>query len=72
MVEAFCNGCNSDGWEGPTPGTDPKEIAALDEREAGAADLVVPTHVPTSYDDLKMSRVDNIKHELEIRNIGLP
>jgi len=72
MEEAFYNGYDSDGWEGPTPGTDPKEVAALDKGEAGAADLAVPTHVPISDDGLKKLTVDNIKHELEIRNVGLP
>ena len=79
MEEAFDNGYDSDGWEGPPPGTDKREIEALFEEEVGAGAaaaavcvLTEPKHVPIADDVLNKLTVENIKHELEIRNVGLP
>lgn len=73
MGAAFEQGYDSDGWLGPERGTNPKELEALDEDELKADDVVIePCFMPISDDTLNGLTVSQIKHELLIRNVGLP
>mgnify|MGYP000036765968 CR=1 FL=1 len=75
MEVAFDHEYDSDGWEGPQKGPDPKEVAMCDEDEVRPTVTNVatePTHVPISDEKLQSLKIKQIKNELRIRNIGLP
>ena len=88
MAEAFTNGYDSDGWEGPPTGTNAEELEAVDVEElpegVDGADEVnteealadeeenEPRHINIAEEDLLQMKVADLKLQLSIRNVGLP
>jgi len=80
MEEAFENGYDSDGWEGPERGTNQDELDAVDEEAVEAMSPphpednlpTEPVHVPISEDSFKKLTVKELKWELTIRRVPTP
>ena len=77
--EAFEEGYDSDGWEGPPTSTDPAEYEEVEEDEVDNSSRPVvetvleePIHVPIADDTLARLTVKQITLELKKRNVGLP
>ena len=67
MTEAFWDGYDSDGWEGPPRGTDMDEIEAANEENtlpaANAMELErAPRHVAILEKDLLKMKTADLKH----------